>query len=297
MPLTAAQIHRSLQEAQITTNLSLIDCPDESFILSGQIYAGQSGPGEYDVTVPSSGKAVMVSQSMRDSLASGEFQHHVTYLTREEVRNDNAHLPPEYRIIRTMPILAIRQGADLSVALTLRGAGASNQGAWGCASSFAKGPIDATTLYASLNRETGLLVDGQVAIFTPDTGDTSKIVADALKTKNCLSRKVPEMRHAFDRSASGIIIPTHAAAELTNKVNFHGALKGSVDCIVLDDQKHRTLTLIFPLIAEVPENATLSVFNGEGYPGPVTLARFPDLNHNKNAMPLIPGLQQYVYGT
>lgn len=288
------------------TNASISNEDNPSFTFSSQVYQDADGT---HISVPSSEKAIILSSSLRDLHANGEHHQPVVYLTKDEVQSagesgkiGELKLPDSYRMIRIMPILQIRQNGSLSIPLSYRGPGAANRDHWGCASSLASKTIDSASIYSTLNRESGILINGKPAIFAPDKvqnlSDLNCITDDALRIKRGLAPKVPQLSHAFKGGAEPVVIKTTMGFEnKETSVDFHGGvLRGSLDAIVHDDIKTRTLTLIFPVVANLPDNAQVVVFNGEGYRGPITLATREDLVVARKGMKLIPGLWQFVHG-
>ena len=321
---TAKEIYTNSQTTETDKSLrnsDLINNPDPGFILSATIHKGQGDAHEIDVVISSFQHPVIVSPSLRDQFANGEQPINAFYFTREEVQTaglkSNAHLTKidqmlgtDYRLVRVMPVLMLHQEGKEMIPLTLRGLGASNKDNWGCASSLAGEAITIPSIYKTLNRETGILIDGRPAIFVPtadmvadnDAYDSEAqirfISYDAEKAKLQMAKRVPELRRAFARSQD--VLTLEAGLQLpanSNVVHIHGGLMNTdLKCVAYDNPPQRTLTLVFPMVAKIPDNVNLTVFNGEGYPGPATLATKQELRGNCAGIPLIPGLREYIKG-
>lgn len=292
----------------IVTNRNLIQNPSSSHILSGQFAkdgANAHGGTQIAFSIPPNNLAVLISHSLKEAFMSGDCGHEpVSYLSRGEVQGDidapeaiKASMNSGFRVLRIMPVLTIQQDGRELMHLTLRGQGASDAGNWSCASSLVNSAVDTTTIFATLNRETGLLVDGKIAIFAPivaDDSNSSKILVAANSMKECLSKRVPELSAAYERNAERMWIPTKMALpKKADTVTFYNAVDSEIKCVVSDNPEQRTLTLIFPLVAELPKGAVLTAFNGQGYEGPAALVDTKFLAKQKG-LPLIPGLRELV---
>lgn len=294
---------------EIVTNKSLIEKHEDSFILAGQCFANspsEQGGKHFSFDLPSHEKAVIVSKSLQETFAKGLSHNPVSYLYRGEVQGDFPSqtnpqaLPAAFRIIRIMPVLTIKQDAKELMHLTLRGHGASDAGHWGCASSLVSSEINQRSVYATLNRETGILIDGQVAVFEPierqQIDSQNRINSDAVCIKKNLAKTVSVLRSAFEKNGGVVSIPTQYNLPVPHDtVSFSGAFTKDVKCIAHDNPEQRTLTLIFPLVAEIPTGAVVTPFNGEGYETPAALVNSSVLT-TQRGIALIPGLRQFVVG-
>ncbi len=295
----------------VVTNQSLISNPESGYVLAGRCFADgvneELGGNQFAFELPENGQAVILSQSLKELFEEGNGHAPVSYLSRGEVQGDiplkanESHLASSYRLLRIMPVLTIKQNGKDLMHLTLRGQGASDAGSWGCASSLLSTKINPHSIYATLNRETGLLIDGQIAVFEPakceDNSMNPQIEADAIATKKLLAKDVPALKSAFEQNADFAFIATKIELpSCHDNVYFYGGvMDGDVVCVAHDNQQQRTLTLIFPLVAEVPANAVLTAFNGEGYEGPSALVSKKFLK-TESSMPLISGLRELVMG-
>jgi hypothetical protein len=291
----------------IITNSKLVQESESGFILSGKIY--RDGGDEVVFEVPSAGKAVLVSHSLQATFLNAEGHDPVFYFSRDEVQGDvplrgiENSISSEYRILRIMPVLTLKHNGREVYPLTLRGQGASDVGKWGCASGLVSSAIDIETIFATLNRETGLLVNGKVVVFKPSKDAAApemitQIANDAYNSKIKLADRVLELSVAFGQNS---YCPTDVETRLNlpqrhDTVTFHGALSGNVDCVAIDNPAQRTLTLIFPYVADIPSRSILTPFNGQGYDGPSTLVTLEHLRKNPQGMQLIHGLHQLIHG-
>ncbi|OFW88344.1 MAG: hypothetical protein A3J37_06670 [Alphaproteobacteria bacterium RIFCSPHIGHO2_12_FULL_45_9] len=295
-------------EQHIVTNKSLIETPNPDFILSGKLShdgVSEDGNTQLAFTIQPTTKAVHISHSITEALSSGAYHEPVEYFSRDEIQGDieseeAQKLSSDTRLLRVMPILTLQQGDRQLINLTLRDNGASNAGSWGCASSMVSGKITTRSIFASLNKETGLLIDGKIVILVPDDAsedEKNNIYSDAANIKLGNGKKVPELANAWSRTGAFEVI----SAKLTlpkqpDIVSFYGGvLEGDKQCQAFDNEKAKTLTLIFPYVAQIDNQAALSAFNSQGYQGPATIVDKSSLSKGTK-MPLIPGLSQFVYG-
>jgi hypothetical protein len=291
---------------EIVTNRLQAETPDNSFIFSAQILAGDGASKEIKLVVPPEQKAIIMSNSLRDSLRGDDTPHVLEYLSRDDVQGTCAGsdasgmLPDNLRIIRMMPILTLLQRGRERFPLVLRGAGAANKGHWGCASSLVGETINTASIYKTLNRETGILLDGTPAVFVPPQDiveESSDIAMAAADAKKKMAGRISLLGIAFEKSRGSVEVveSTLKLPDPSHQVQLQGAMTGTLNCVAFDNPHQRTLTLIFPLVAKVRDDAIITVFNGEGYDGPTTLVTRDDMKVAGNAMPLIPGLRQFVH--
>lgn len=291
---------------ETVTNELLTRNPDSSFIFSAQLIASDGAGKEIKLVIPPERKAVIMSASLRDTLRNDETPHALEYLSRDDVQGTSTSvtassmLQEDFRIIRMMPVLTLLQRGRERFPLVLRGMGAANRGHWGCASSLVGETINTASIYRTLNRETGILLDGTPAIFVPPQAiaeDSSDIAIAATKAKRNMAGRISLLGVAFEKSRGNVdvIETTLKLPDPSHQVQLHGAMTGTLNCVAFDDPQQKTLTLIFPLVAKVRDDAVITVFNGEGYDGPTTLVTRDDLKVACNAMPLIPGLRQFVH--
>lgn len=304
----------------VVTNESLIKSHEQGFVLAGNCFAdggyvpkkdgvvdeeGQAIGNQYAFDLPANGQAVILSQSLKETFEQGNGHTAVSYLSRGEVQGDvklkegEAALAAQYRLIRIMPVLTIKQDGREMMHLTLRGLGASDAGNWGCASSLLSTQIDPRSIYATLNRETGLLIDGEIAIFEPagcqDNSMNAAIKQDAIRIKLGHSKTSPELKAAFARGAERVLIPTkiELPARHDNVYFYGGVMNKEIPCIAHDNAEQRTLTMIFPMVVELPKGAVLTAFNGQGYDEPAALVDTQPLK-KQSVVTLIPGLKEYL---
>jgi len=293
---------------EIVTTKSLIENPQSDFILAGHCFArgrSEHGGKQFSFHLPEDEQAVSVSLSLKETFEKGLGHDPISYLYRGEVQGDfpstnSQPLPEAYRIIRIMPVLTIKQDKKELMHLTLRGHGASDAGHWGCASSLVSSEINQRSVYATLNRETGILIDGQIAVFEPaerkEDASQNKIYSDAVGIKQNLAKSVSVLHSAFKKNKDVISIPTeYDTAAGHDIVSFSGAFTKDVKCIAHDNPQQRTLTLIFPLVAKIPSGAVVTPFNGEGYESPAALVNAKFLKQG-SGITLIPGLRELVMG-
>ncbi len=304
--ITAQHIAADRGQPEITTNGVIAINPDSSFIFSAQMLAGDGAGKEINLVIPPEQKAVILSNSLRDTLRGDDTPRAVDYLSRDDVQGTStgvtasSMLPENFRIIRIMPILTLLQRGRERFPLVLRGAGAANKGHWGCASSLVGETINTASIYKTLNRETGILLDGTPAVFVPPQDiaeDSEDIAFAAAGAKHKMAKRISLLGIAFDKSSGSteIVDTVLKLPEPSHQVHLQGAMTGTLDCVAFDNPHQKTLTLIFPLVAKVHDDAVITVFNGEGYDGPTTLVTRDDLKVACNAMPLIPGLKQFIH--
>ena len=247
-----------------------------------------------------------MSASLRDTLRNDETPHALEYLSRDDVQgtstgiNASSMLPENFRIIRMMPVLTLLQRGRERFPLVLRGAGAANKGHWGYASSLVGETINTASIYRTLNRETGILLDGTPAVFVPPQDiaeDSSDIALTAADAKKKLAKRISLLGIAFEKSCGSteIVETMLKLPDPSHQVQLQGAMTGTLNCVAFDNPQQKTLTLIFPLVAKVRDDVVITVFNGEGYDGPTTLVTRDDMKVAGSAMPLIPGLRQFVH--
>lgn len=284
-------------------------------IVAGDLHAPANADGtagrmigtHYDVSIAPEARAILLSHSLKTTFADGTSGHEpIFYLSRAEIQGDidlqphEAPLSASDRILRIMPVLTIKQDNKELMHVTLRGPGASHAGNWGCASSLLSSDINPRSIYATLNKETGLLIDGKIAVFEPaecqNHSMNSDIRRDAERTKTLLARDVSVLKSAFNNNAGFVSLATKLALpEKHDLVRISGLMNHDVQCVAHDNSKQRTLTMIFPLTAEIPSGAILTTFNGEGYESPASLVNTKFLKQESGII-LIPGLRELVMG-
>lgn len=163
------------------------------------------------------------------------------------------NLPTDARLIRVMTPFIVQQHDKTYVALTRRGKGATHEGFWGCSSKLLGQPLTTEFVKAVANSELLITVDGNPALNA--------------------ELQLPKIPHT---------------------ISFHGGhANTTIECAAFDNPEERTLTLIFPMMARLPQGK-LEIQNIEH---PNDKAEFVELsNLYKEGHPLMAGLKQYLLG-
>lgn len=242
---------------------------------SGREFSQASSPEDIlkeqrtlDVVISRQTRAVIFNERAIDrSLHEHQQEQQIHYLTVNEMvtgMSDDGKplksLPTHSRLIRVMTPLILQQYDQTFVALTRRGNGATHEGQFGCSSKLLGRPLTEEFVKAVAKSELVVTVDG--ATFT---ADGAPVVEAQLQ--------LPRVPHT---------------------VNFHGGhANGQVQCVAVDSPEERTLTLIFPMMARLPEG-NLAIRNADHPADETRLVKLSDLRLPE--IKLMTGLKQYLLG-